>query len=237
MLKLGEETLFGRGGSRDCHFHPIRDDRCLKVHRPDKGFAQLRAVDPFYKRLRPISHYDQNLRDFIEFKKLWARVEGIPNPPLPEVDGLVETSLGRALCMELIRDANGDVSQSLKEFIMQNGFTDQARKALDELERKHLECALLVRDPFPHNVLVQRLDDDQSHMLFIDGLGDSALIPINQFFKSAARKRIAKKFKRLRKSCEAQHLNYESGKNPEVDGNGILLKRQRVKLAGFTSEV
>ncbi len=226
MLEISAETIFGRGGARDCHFHPTRADRCLKVLQPHKSLEKFRAVDPFYKRLRPLSHYDQNLSDLIAFKKLWKQVEGIASPPLPEIDGLVETTLGQALCMELIRDADGNVSQSLKEFIMQNGFAEQARQALDALERKHLECALLVRDPFPHNVLVQHLDDGQLRMLFIDGIGDSALIPINQIFKSAARKRIAKKFRRLRKACELQDQSYRSGKRAETEGNGILLKRQ-----------
>jgi len=230
MLELSEKTLFARGGARDCHFHPEREDRCLKVHRPDKSFANLRAVDPFYKRLRPLSHYNQNLRDFKELKKLWKLAEGTLNPPLPEVDGLVDTNLGQALCMELVRDIDGRVSQTLKEVIAQDGLTIQTQRTLDDLERQHLESVLLIRDPFPHNVLVQRLDEGQSRSLFIDGIGDSALISMNQIFKSAARQRISKKFKRLRRSCEIHQQRFESGKNTNTEGNGILLKRRPVDL-------
>lgn len=226
MLKISAETIFGRGGYRDCHFHPTRTDRCLKVLQADKSLAQLRSVDPLYKRLRPLSHYDQNLRDFVAFQRFKKRIKGIASSPLPEVDGLVETTLGQALCMELIRDGDGNVSQSLKEFIMQNGFTHQARQSLDTLENIHLDCALLIRDPFPQNLVVQRLNNGRLRMLFIDGLGDSNVLPINRMFKPAARSRIAKKFRRLRKACELHHQRFHSGKRAETQGNGILLKRR-----------
>jgi len=235
MLILSDETLIGRGGWRECHFHPMREDRCLKVQRPDKSLAQRRAIDPFYKRLRPLSYYDQNLRDIAEFKKLWAQVKGVTVPPLPKVDGLVDTNLGQALCMELIRDADELVSQPLRVFIAENGFTDDVRQALDDLECKHLDKALFLRDASLANVLVQRLKNNQLRMLFIDGVGDHAVIPVSRIVKTVARKRIAKKFRHVRKACVSLHRSFENGQMAAIDENGILQRRQRLNKLQYLS--
>jgi len=148
-------------------------------------------------------------------------------PPLPKVDGLVDTNLGQALCMELIRDADELVSQPLRVFIAENGFTDDVRQALDDLECKHLDKALFLRDASLANVLVQRLKNNQLRMLFIDGVGDHAVIPVSRIVKTVARKRIAKKFRHVRKACVSLHRSFENGQMAAIDENGILQRRQR----------
>ena len=201
MIQLGPKTLFGRGGGRDCHFHPERPDRCLKITRADRTPKHLKRELPWYKRLRPDSTYDQNLRDLVVFRRAWNKLDGARDRGIPETEGLVDTNLGVALCVELLRDADGRVSLSLKEFIIENGFTEEAKESVEKLRQTFLEHRVMVRDPFPQNTVAQRCADGRLRIVFIDGIGDTTLIPVGQLFPARARERIDRKFDRMLRAC------------------------------------
>lgn len=202
MIQLSSDSIFGRGGGRDCHFHPDRKDRCLKVTRPDRTPKFLKKEDPWWKRLRPDSLYDQNVRDLKVFQKAWERLKHLDHPGIPETDGLVETNRGLALSVELLRDANGEVCSTLRDHVKEHGLTEEVQAAVEELRQSFIKHKVMVRDPFPTNLVLQRAEDGKLRAATIDGLGDTTLIPIGRFIPSQVKKRVNRKFDRTLKECQ-----------------------------------
>ena len=114
LLNLKSKQPFARGGGLLCYVHPQREVRCVKILRSGKAPSDLRRKDPFYKRLRSSTHYDQNLRDLKIYRGLSPRLKSDARRHLLFVDGLVRTDPGSGLCLELIRDVDGLISLSLK---------------------------------------------------------------------------------------------------------------------------
>ena len=220
-VSLLGKTPFARGGGRECYFHPTRPDRCLKVLRPERPAQLIRAEAPWLKRLRPLRHYDQNARDLREFTALFRRFGKSALAHCPDMDGMVPTDKGPGLCMELIRDTDGRVSLSLKEWILENGASPALHAALDTMIDFHVRRCIHIRDPFPHNVVVQRLPGGALRTLFIDGLGHATLLPLLDLRGPLARRRIRKKANRLRLAVARLVENRKDNSN----ANGILLRR------------
>jgi hypothetical protein len=221
MLQLKKTEPFATGGRRACYFHPDNPELCVKVARPDKHPSILRSVDPIWKRLRPVAYYDENLLDLKVQQIMEAKLGNTANAHFPKTQRLIKTDLGLGLVCELIRDHDGRISLSGKEFIMQHGFSNATDQALEELKNFITENFVLFRDPFPHNIVFQSRADGSLRAVIIDGLDRRVfLYPL---FKKAAQKRAHKKFNRLMKGFKQAEKNAKNGIPPK--SNGILLRR------------
>jgi hypothetical protein len=221
MICLEQEQPFALGGRRACYFHPEDGSLCIKVARADKLPHMLRSVDPWWKRIRPASYYDENKLDMNIGHKLRARLGDAATDHFPSIHGTVETDLGIGLVCELIRDPDERISLSGKEYTLANGLRVEATDAIKELRsflKKHL---ILFRDPFPHNIAIQEQTDGSVRAVIIDGLGRGAFL--SPLFKDSARKRIDRKIDRLLKGMHRAESNKIKGVRPKQ--NGILLKR------------
>jgi len=221
MICLQQEQPFAVGGRRACYFHPEDRGLCIKIARPDKLPHMLRSVDPWWKRVRPASYYDENMLDMNIGHKLRARLGDSATAHFPSIHGMVETDLGVGLVCELIRDPDERISLSGKEYTLANGLRTEATTAIKELRlflSKHL---ILFRDPFPHNIAIQEQIDGSVRAVIIDGLGRGAFL--SPLLKASARKRIDRKVDRLLQGMHRAESNKNRGVTPKQ--NGILLKR------------
>ncbi len=188
---------FNAGNYRMCYMHPLREDRCIKIDKEGCSPVQLRSKDVLYKRLRSVYYYDQNLRDLDFFQELSRRVNSVERYQFPVVDGMVETTRGVGLCMELFRDLDGHVCLSLRRWIAQNGDSEALRQALLEMRDAHIKYCALIRDPSPSNVIIQPRADKTLRALFIDGLGESNALPLFSKNRIFSAYRIRKKYDKL----------------------------------------
>lgn len=221
MISLQKASPFAIGGRRACYFHPDDTNLCIKVAREDKQPAMLRSVDPWWKRLRPIAYYDENILDLNIGLNLRAKLGTQATAHFPEIHDIVATDLGPGLVCELIRDPDGQISLSGKEYTLTYGLgTDvkDAVKVLRSFLSKHL---ILFRDPFPHNMALQQQEDGSLRAVVIDGLGRGAFL--NPILKQSAHKRIDRKIDRLLKGLSRAQENKERG--IPAKQNGLLLKR------------
>ena len=62
MIKLNDLIPFAKGGNRMCFIHPDNPNRCLKVTHPGI-LTKIRKSKPWYKQLRSIESFDDNLRE------------------------------------------------------------------------------------------------------------------------------------------------------------------------------
>ncbi len=112
--------------------------------------------------------------------------------------GFVETDLGPGLLTEMIRDHDGRVSVSLKQYLWESGYHQGCQDAVRDLTAFWLEHLIPSRDLLTHNIVVQCAGPDQiSRLVVVDGLGASTLIPFSCLPPIFKRKRVETRIKRL----------------------------------------
>lgn len=221
MICISKNQPFALGGRRACYRHPEDRARCIKVSLPDKQPLALRSVDPWWKRLRPVSYYDENLLDLRVYALLVKELGDRVSNHFQRIHGLVETDLGLGLDSELILDADGRVSLSSKEYIMQNGSSTKSQDAIQQLADFLVQHRILFRDPFPHNIVLQEQADGKLRAVIIDGLHRRVILP--SIIRKTAEKRILRKTERLKKGLQRAEANARSGIAPKP--NGMLSTR------------
>lgn len=214
-LKLSNRAPFARGGNRLCFVHPERPDRCIKVRRPDFTLRDLRRKKGFPKNLRPLSSFDDNLEEHHVMAMLDRRVGPDLYQHLSYCYGFEETDLGRGLTSDLIRDASGRISFSLKQYLWEFGATGSFEKALSELCAFWTQHAIPSRDLLLHNIVAQRDENDEvRRLVVIDGLGSPGFWPYQWLPASKRRGRAMRKTIDLAARVRRYLDEIKSGKIP-----------------------
>jgi hypothetical protein len=199
MIILSDKKAFAKGGKRACYRHPEQLGSCLKVFLRGRTPLDQKQADPWWKQLRPTSVYDENIRDAHNLSQIYEKIGNEAEHHFPKSEGLVDTDLGTALSLQLIRDHDGNISASAKEYIIINGITPQLEAAIKALGAFLLKHLILFRDPFPHNIAIRTNANQSLEAVIIDGLGDSSVLPFHFIVPGLTQKKIRKKHARLLK--------------------------------------
>lgn len=199
MIRLQGEEPFARGGNRLCFVHPQLPDRVIKVRRPQWTLEDLRRKKGFPRNLRPLSSFDESRTEFRLMQHLDARIGERLYRVVSRNHGFVETDMGRGLCSELIRNADGRVARSLMQYIWENGITPTLADVLARFEADWIPLPIPTRDMLLHNVVAPC--DEQGkivRLVVIDGLGSSGLFPYAWLPAALKRRRARRKFERFK---------------------------------------
>lgn len=235
-LQLKNIKPFAQGGNRLCFVHPDDPDRCIKVRRPDFTLADCRRKKGFPKNLRPLSFFDDNREEYRIIKQLQQLIGESVFDHIYRCFGFVDTDLGSGLNTELIRDADGLISLSLKQFLWEVGYTEQCRQAIEELTTFWQAQKVPSRDLLTHNIVVQRDTYGAiSRLVVIDGLGDPTLIPFRWLPERYQTRRIDTRLRRFESRLAEFVHSCAIGKQPSRIG--VLLHRDdSVEKTMTTSE-
>lgn len=199
---LSTEAPFARGGNRLCFVHPDFPDRVIKVRRPDFSLEKRRQRKGFPKNLRPLSSFDDNLQEYREMTEL-HRFYGEPlYDHVSRCYGFVDTDMGRGLASELIRDDNGKISHTLKQYIWDHGYDQNCRRAVESFAFDWEKLAVPSRDLLLHNLVAQRDETGTIiRLVIIDGIGNPSWVPLclwpRSFRQSKARRKISNLHERI----------------------------------------
>lgn len=186
MLVLSAQHLINRGANRDCYQHPDEPDRCIKLNRSDGQGTRDNTNEIEYE------HHTA----------LTQRLGEAFYRHAPRGFGLVSTNLGTGPCFELIRDADGQCSARLRDYIIDTGCTQQhALTLIDRLYDFVVTNDIALFDVNPHNLLVRRRAQGKEDLIVIDWKGPKAIrefIPFSRFIPFFARMKRARRFDRLR---------------------------------------
>ncbi len=178
-LQLSSLKPFAQGGNRLCFVHPDDPVRCIKVRRPDFTLEDRRRKKGFPKNLRPLSSFDDNLEEYRVMRGLKKRFGDSVFDHVSHCYGFEQTDMGQGLVSELIRDADGRISQTLKKYIWDHGKNDPVQMAIKALSEFWLSECVPSRDLLLHNIVVQLIDTEIKRLVVIDGLGSAGLIPLD----------------------------------------------------------
>lgn len=189
-LLLGGLTPFGTGGRRFCFVHPCDPAKCVKVLRQDVGrTVRLKKK----QRLLPawfLRQYDNNAHEKSVLEALERRIGLEMSRHLPRSYGMVATDMGPGLVLDLIRDADGHISRSIRELITSKVELAVVRPAFEEFSEFLMQHLILTRQLLDHNLVAQARADGSWRLYLIDGLGDPAWLPLSHLISPLARARI-----------------------------------------------
>lgn len=192
-LALSGLEPFGVGGRRLCFVHPHDPTRCVKVLRQDdQRTVRLKRK----RRILPAAlrrTYDNNRHEQKVLDGLYRRIGPAMAAHLPLCYGRVETDLGPGLELDLVRDADGRISRSLRELITLGEDLERLKPAWRTLGDFLMRHRVLSRNLLDHNIVASQGEDGGYTLYLIDGLGDPAWFPFARWVPALARRKIARR--------------------------------------------
>jgi hypothetical protein len=200
------ESAFSSGGNRLCFVDPNDQLRCIKIARPERAPEKKRAEKSFPGNLRPLSYFDENISDLAVYKRIDKLVGSKAYELMPKCYGYVETNFGPGLAFEMIKDTDGQISMTLKQYVWLYGLTDQLAASLDSFLALWQSLGMPSRNLLLHNIVVQQ-DNNKAvptimRLVVIDGLGWPDIVPIAYYFAPLARYKAGRKAARIHHAVE-----------------------------------
>ncbi|MFV0278116.1 MAG: YrbL family protein [Parahaliea sp.] len=198
VLDLGEEgAAFARGGNRLCFVDPRHPERCIKVLRADRSPAQKRREATPIKRLKPLSRFDDNQQEAAVYRRIEGRIGSAAFELVPRLHGFVATSLGPGLCSELLRDDDGRIAITLKQYLWQHGESASLAPLLEHFCARWRALGMPSRHLLLHNIVLQYRGGQPAALKVIDGLGWPDLLPLAWYLPPLARRKAGQRARRL----------------------------------------
>jgi hypothetical protein len=225
-IELDQSALIAKGGHRNCYIHPDDPSLCVKVLHEPWQQIERRLKDPL-RAIRKRHNFDENLGEWIELKKLEAKLGPELTLHFPRADKMVTTNLGEGLVASFIRDYDGKPSLTLKSYLWEvGGLTQKCKRALDQFWLFLKDKKLLVRDPFPHNLMVQRHNKaGELRIVQIDGFGSSDFLPFSRWFTYSRNRKLDGRRCRMQRQIDKHLEDIQQGNPPE--GKGIIQRRNQ----------
>ncbi|WP_432697222.1 YrbL family protein [Marinobacterium sp. YM272] len=218
-LSLNTEDAFAQGGNRLCFEYPGDPRRCIKVRRPDFTLADLRRKKGFPKSLLPLSHFDDNREEYAVISGLEQRKGEAVFNVIGRCYGFENSNLGPGLVLELVRDADGRISQTLKAQIWFDGYTEDCKAAVGAFCQQWQQLQVPSRDLLLHNLLVQKGADGKiQRLVAIDGLGSPNIIPFHWLPFSLREAKVKRKLANLHQRIDDLLAKKRQGDDPGFHG-------------------
>ncbi len=198
ILQLGpEDNAFARGGNRLCFVDPRNSDNCIKVARTDRTPAIKKSEKKFPASLKPLKFFDDNEEEFRVYQRIDQQIGKEAYALIPRCYGFVETDWERGLCSEIIKDDDGKISLTLKQYLWQFGYTEELKVKVDSFKQQWQSLGMPSRNLLLHNIVVQQKEEKIQRLVVIDGLGWPDIIPLGYYSNLMAKRKAARKASRL----------------------------------------
>lgn len=181
MIDLSGSTPFAEGGRRFCYRHPDNPDRCVKISK-HQAVKDRRDQAPWYRRLRPLTAFDDNLDELKGYRQLpiYRALKDDRSPVwqhIPRCNGFAATSHGPGLVLDFYH-SNGKPAPTVYDHITEHGVTATLVDAMQEFADFLQTSQLVTRAIIPHNIVWAA----DGKIKLIDGIGGRNLIPPAEFF-------------------------------------------------------
>ena len=174
-IHLSEQDLIATGTTRSCYRHPERPGRCIKVdlgivpgvtsHKEVRYFEKLKRIRPDF--------------DYVSVARCY---------------GWLDTNMGPGTAHDLVlNETDQQCSQTLEVFMQQpqsEAAIEKVRAAFDHFVSELLHYCIPIRDMNHKNLCVQKLNDGNYRLVAVDGVGHTHMIPVIDYSRWYARKKI-----------------------------------------------
>ncbi len=153
---------------------------------------------PRYKRakligkiFRPHCYFHESDGELEFSRKTGRKVGDAAWEFIAQAHGYVESDIGDVLEVDLITNACGEISLTLKEYLWQNGLTPECEKAINDFWEQ-LDRHWIFVQGRPDNLVIKEKVDGECQIYAIDGYSYAAYIPIAKWVKKEQVKKLAK---------------------------------------------
>lgn len=196
--QLGDlANAFAGGDSRLCFVDPLDPGWCIKILRPDRPPAAKRREQPWWKRLKSLECFDENLQEIRVYQRMERSIGQAAYRLVPRIQGLVPTNLGPGLRSELIRDDDQRISLTLQAYLAHNGQNRALQATLAAFARDWQALGMPSRRLLLQNIVVQQRARSPVRIVVVDSLGWADLIPAGYWIAPWARYRAGRKLRYL----------------------------------------
>lgn len=177
MVSLSAQHFVAEGTDRKCFRYPGEAQLCIKILHPERRSGRFWREVKYYSSLRRRNADFQHLSGY---------------------HGLIDTNLGKGAVFELVLDDDGRVSKSLAYYLTQNDrqFNEWVADEIESLKQNLYQQWIVFHDLNPTNILVKRLSFDEFHLVVVDGIGHNHFVPLANYSRSFARKKITRVWNR-----------------------------------------
>jgi hypothetical protein len=199
-IGLTSKTI-GTGGTRLCFPFPGDRNKCIKVYRPKSMLSNQklrRQVRIWCATHIPI--FNTNWHEYRFWKIHLKDGSAEFSAYFPKFYNLAPTTLGPGLIVECVRDADGCISKSLRDWYPKATISDRKRaiKQIEFLTAIIIQRKLPCYDWGPQNFLVQYSGNDfQLKLIDFEGsLGNNEFIPISTICPPLRRLKLKRRIQR-----------------------------------------
>ena len=174
ILNLSDATPLSQGAQQIVYQHPDDPDQLLKVRRKTKKSYRLRR--PASRRFRALRLWHLEISEYFAALATLGR----HFDRMPRIGGFCDTSLGPAIIVQKIKGNDGQIAPTLAQLLKSPGIDQHlfdilyadAQAMFDEIHAAGVEW----KDVGLQNVVVE--GGATPHLVIIDGMGKSPLIPL-----------------------------------------------------------
>lgn len=184
------------GAKRRIYLHPNDPDLLIKIARPEAVAFYRNRMLPWYRQSRRFRHLTPTLRELREQLALYAHSEAFPRY-LQRFIGFIETDLGLGEVVELKRGADSLLAPTLKALILAGRFDEDAARSLKRFLSWLMESDVVVSDLHTENLVYAVDADGRRDFAMIDGLGETAFVPLKSLSRRLNRMHKKRRIRRL----------------------------------------
>lgn len=172
-IKLHQRGYITEGSQRLIYTHPDNPELCIKIPKEE---SNQRYVS----------------REIKYTKKYQDKVSCIP-----AFHGTIHTDLGMGYVFDLVKNYDGSVSQTLRDYADGGADMTIIRQKIEQLYALFLEKHIIVSDLHAGNILVRHTTNSDYELWIVDGLGNSDFIKICDISYFFHKKKLMRKFTRF----------------------------------------
>lgn len=220
MLILDENNYVAKGHHRYLFIVDDFPGKCLKVASTKRLKELKKEVKVWYKKIRPISYFDDNIKDLKGYKAINKKsVSEEIYKYIPHCYGVIKTNIGLGILVDYI-----DNAIELYDYLKKYGFTTQVKEELEKLFSILYDNNVQVRDLNLHNFMVKTTDENKVSIKLIDGISNAQLIPLADWIPILGKIQFRRRFGYfIRNICiDFPNLSNEAVKFKEHMLNNIL---------------
>ena len=186
MIQLNKNDELARGTNRACFIHPFDDNKCIKITISNDSSESEKEIE-YYK--------------FLEKKNIsWEYIS--------KYYGQVKTNLGKGEVFDLIKDFDGSVSRTLSSYLQNDEETKLIANPfplLQILKNYTLKEGVVVKDLNTKNMLYQKVSDNESRLVLIDGVVNNDFLPFSKYINYFTIKKILRLWQRFEESLPKKY--------------------------------
>lgn len=198
MITLNDSLFIGEGSHRAAYRHPEDDRKCLKIVKEGSLEKRRKNNKKWYKRMRKLSSFDETHKDLQAYRQFGSDEEKLKH--IPHFYGMVETSLGPGMLLDLIMNENGTPARTLANHLESGENRNRLTEALNALGKHLIMFSIAVRDFSIGDIRVREGLDGSLTLFIVDGLGGSEFIPLSKipfFARLKATRRVDRFFGKI----------------------------------------